>query len=236
MSFLASLFRPAPVLEDAIEERVSHWHTLPTPSAHTPLDRARFVVIDVETTGLDMHSDELLSVGLVPAGPRSVEIDGLAEIVLRHERARVDKDNLVIHGITPTESASGTEVAEALVSVLEHIGKSWLVAFHADFDRVMLTRAFKRHLGLKLKNPFLDLAWLLPALYPDQAGLRSLDEWLGHFGIAAPARHRASGDALVTAELLLIALSEARRQGRTDLRGLAGLADTQARLDRMSAH
>lgn len=237
MSFLSALFRSAPVLDDAVEARVSTWQALPAEPLRTPLDKARFVVVDVETTGLDVHRDELLSIGLVPAGPRSIEIDGLAEIVLRRESDVVDKDNLVVHGITPTESASGIDAEEALVAFLERIGKSCLVAFHADFDRGILTRATRRYLDVKLKNAFLDLAWLMPALYPDSANtLRTLDDWLGRFDIAAPARHRASADALVTAELLLVALTEARRQQHRNIESLIRMASAQGQLAHMTHH
>ncbi|ACL72111.1 PolC-type DNA polymerase III [Thioalkalivibrio sulfidiphilus] len=234
MSFLSTLFGNHPNLDPGIEDRLARWRALPEPSARTSLDEARFVVIDVETTGLDLSRSELLSVGLVPVGPHGIELGGLDEIVLRREVTRIDKDNLVVHGISPTESAAGVDIHEALSSVLERIGKTWLVAFHADFDRIILGRTLRKQLGVKLRNPFLDLAMLLPALYSEgTAGLKGLDDWLGHFAIPCPVRHRASADALVTAELLLLALAEARRQNHNDLRALDGLAQTQAKLHLM---
>lgn len=234
MNLLGALFSGGPDLEGEIGARVSHWQSLPDAEPHTPLADARFIVIDVESTGLDPHRDEILSVGLVPASMRGVEVGEMDEVLLHRESRTVDKENLVIHGITPTESAAGVDTDEALATVLERIGKSWLVAFHADFDRTILARALKRRLGVKLKNPFLDLAWLLPALYrQEQHHLRTLDDWLMRFAIAAPARHRASADAFVTAELLLVALSEARRQGREDVEALAVIAEAEAGLERM---
>jgi DNA polymerase-3 subunit epsilon len=234
VSFLQRLLGGAPRLDAELATRLAGWQSLPEPLLDTPLELARFLVIDVETTGLDPQRDELLSVGLVPAGLPGIELDGLSELLLYRESAHLDRDNLVVHGITPTESATGADAQQALMQVLERIGKGWLVAFHADFDRIVLARALRRHLGMRLRNPFLDLAWLLPALYTQSnRQLRSLDDWLGHFGIEAPARHQASADALVTAELLLIALMEARRQKHLDVRALGKLASAQARLDNM---
>jgi DNA polymerase-3 subunit epsilon len=231
---LLERFRPGPELDEGLRVRISQWREAPEPDPGTPLREARFVVVDVETTGPDAHRSELLSVGLVPVGPGGVELGGMEEIVLRWEHERIDKENLVVHGISPTESSAGLEPSEALTRVLERIGKHWLVAFRADFDRSVLRRSLRNRLGVSLPNPFLDAAMLLPALYPeDAAGLHSLDDWLGHFGIPAPARHRASADALVTAELLLLVLARARRVKKPDLAALAGIGRAQSRLRRM---
>lgn len=200
-----------------------------------PLDEARFIVVDVETTGLDPRRDTLLSIGIVPVRLRHIDLGGLREIVLHHEAEVIDKNNIVVHGITPTESARGRETAAALQEFLDYIDTGWLVAFHADFDRNVLARALKMHLGAYLKNPFLDLAWLLPALFPQSTDKpRTLDDWLAHFGIAAPYRHRASADALVTAELLLLALAEARRQRYATVDAIAGIAAAQGKLAHMA--
>jgi DNA polymerase III subunit epsilon len=237
MSLLSALFQSGPQLDTALQSRIARWRSLPEPHSGTRLEEARFVVLDVETTGLDIHKCDLLSVGLVPASLRGIDLGGLTEILVRKEHTRIDKNNLVVHGITPTESAGGIDTEEALISMLELVGRSWLIAFHADFDRNVLARVLRKHLGVKFQNTFLDMAWLLPALFPDSTrGLRALDDWLGHFHIPAPARHRASADALVTAELLLKALAEARRQGHGTIGKLLELARTQSKLDRFNAH
>ena len=228
------MFRPRPELDEGIRARVARWRETPQPSSSTPLGAARLVVVDVETTGPNAQKSELLSVGLVPVGPGGVELGGMEEIVLRWEHRHIDKENLVVHGISPTESSAGLEPCEALTRVLEHVGKHWLVAFRADFDRRVLGRSLRQRLGVRLHNPFLDVAMLLPGLYPEgTAGLQSLDDWLGYFGIPAPARHRASADALVTAQLLLLVLARARRLRDPDLAALAGIGRAQSRLRRM---
>lgn len=206
-----------------------------TAAPEEALEEARFIVVDVETTGLDPRRDELLSIGVVPARLRCIDLGEMREIMLHHEAAVVDKDNIVVHGITPTESAHGRDTAAALQEFLDYIGDHWLVAFHADFDRNMLARALKRHLGIRLENPFIDLAWLLPALFPASAkGRHTLDDWLGRFSIAAPYRHRAAADALVTAELLLVALTEARAQHYGTVQAIARVAEAQGKLTQMA--
>ena len=121
--------------------------------------------------------------------------------------------------------------ATCLIDFLEFCGREPLVAFHAPFDRAFLARAVRRRLGVRLRNSFLDVAWLLPALFPDALGPRAgLDDWAQHFHIHIPRRHAADADALATGELTLVALAEARRRCVPNVRALAALARRTAQL------
>jgi len=71
---------------------------------------------------------------------------------------------------------------------------------------------------------WLDLAQLAPALHPDRAReRRSLDDWLKAFEIPSPSRHDALADAYATAQLLLVLLADAERQGIGTVEGLRRL-------------
>ena len=65
---------------------------------------------------------------------------------------------------------------------------------------------------------------LAPAIFPGRKA-RQLEDWLAQFGIAVQDRHDALGDAFSTAQLLLVLIAEAKRQGAAtaeELRALAG--------------
>jgi DNA polymerase III subunit epsilon len=72
-------------------------------------------------------------------------------------------------------------------------------------------------------NPWLDLAELAPALEP-KVNHRSLDEWLGHYGIPVAVRYSAASDAFATALLMARLLPEARRQGAPTFSDMQKLA------------
>ena len=76
----------------------------------------------------------------------------------------------------------------------------------------MLTRALKSILGVPFHHPWIDLAFLLPALFHGTE-CNTLDDWLGYFDIAPAARHQALSDAFATAQLLQIVLRPADRHG-----------------------
>ena len=181
----------------------------------TPLDAARWVVVDCETSGLDIARDRLLSVGAVAViGNRVATGESLAALVQQDAASR--PDNILIHGIGGDAQRGGQPLQLVLSNLQKFIGDDVPVGFHAPFDAGVL----KRH-GLKAGRAWLDLAVLLPALFPDRGDKQSpLDHWLAQFAIPAHARHDALGDAFATAQLLLVALAEAKRQRVGTVQGL----------------
>jgi DNA polymerase III subunit epsilon len=181
-------------------------------------DAERWVVLDVEASGLDPKRDRLLAVAAValrPAGARPlVDLGDSFELVLRQPGVpgeAADKPNILLHGIGLGAQRAGTDPATALQAFAAWVGRAPLLAFHASFDRTMIERACHRHLGRALPNPWLDLADLAPVLYPEVKA-HALDDWLAHFGIPCAVRHQAAADTLATAELLQKLWPRLRRQ------------------------
>ena len=230
MSWLARLFRPHVELPPGYAERVDAWRELPAVSEKDALMQARFIVVDVETSGLDARKDRLISVGACAVEALRLRAGENYEAILRRDETS-KRDNILIHGIGPQAQAAGQPPEEALMGFLEFIGKHPLVAFHAGFDQIMLNRDLRETLGVRLTNPWLDLAQLAPALVPQarltQAGL---DEWLAYFDLRAHARHRAVDDAFATAELFLVLLARARARGLSTMSMLHAACEQQARL------
>lgn len=178
-------------------------------------DEARWVVLDVEASGLDAARDNLLAIAAIAVhtgrARAAIAIGDSFEVVLHNEPATADKANILVHGIGVGAQRGGVEPAEALAAFERFAGASPLVAFHAAFDRTLIERGFRSALGRRLANPWLDLASLAAVLHP-QVAARSLDEWMQHFGIVCAVRHQAAADALATAELLLKLWPALRRE------------------------
>lgn len=230
MSWLARLFRPQIELPPGYSSRVEKWRDLPVVSEKEALAQARFIVVDVETSGLDSRKDRLLSIGACAVQSQRVLAGENYETILRRDEVS-DRENILIHGIGPQEQAAGQPPEESLMGFLEFTGKHPLVAFHAGFDKAMLDRDLRKTLGARLSNPWLDLAQLAPALVPEARLPRAgLDEWLGYFGLRAHARHRAVDDAFATAELFLVLLARARARDLSTVSMLHAACEQQARL------
>lgn len=192
----------------------------------------RFVVVDVETTGLDMLRDQVISIGAVTVEHALLDLAHGFEVVLQ-QRAPSDVDNILVHGIDGTTQTTGLDPALGLQQFIDFAGNSPLVAYHAAFDRTMIDRATKGFLGVTLRNPWIDLAYIAPALYPQLAAERhALDDWAAAFSIENVSRHNAVADASVTAQLLLVLLARAHAEGIARLTDLLQLEKDQQWLGR----
>lgn len=212
MSLLDWLWRPSkPALNLAQQQ---HLAQLPKPQglSEKSLREQRWVVLDLETTGLNLNRDLVLSIGAVVIEDGAIDFSQQFERTLLRAKTKL-KPSVLIHGLGPSAIAAGCDPAEALLDFMDFVGDSPLLAFHAPFDQHMLGRALKDSLGYRLAHPFLDAADLAPLLCP-QANIREagLDDWIDYFKLQVGERHHASADALATAELMLILFNRARQQ------------------------
>lgn len=172
----------------------------------------RWIVVDVETSGMNVASDELISIGAVAMHEDGhvLPADSI-EIVVRQGTAS-SRENILVHGVGKEAQLNGVDPPRAVGMFMEYVSTAPILAFHAPFDRAFLARVIKYYVNQPFDNPWLDLAELAPALYP-ALNLRSLDEWLTRFGIPVAVRHSAAADAFGTALLAARLIPEARRQG-----------------------
>jgi DNA polymerase-3 subunit epsilon len=223
MSWLARFFGKKPQLTPHQAQRLAAWQSLPPPRQDQPISESRFVVVDVESSGLNISRDRLIAIGAVAVTNGHVQLNDSLEIVLQQARVS-EKGNILIHGIGGTAQQEGVAPADALLTFLEYLGKDPLVAFHVAFDESMISRAMKTFLGFNFQHAWADLAYVAPALYPQLARRhRTLDDWMGLFQIGNYARHNALADALSTAGLLLVLLKNLETRGAASFRGLKAL-------------
>ncbi len=218
MNWLSTLFRrharPVTALSPEQGQALSGWLAQAAGELDLPHARQRYVVVDVETSGLDVRRDRLIAIGAVAVNGGLVDFSDAFQIVLRQIETS-STDNILIHGIGAGEQSTGVAPADALLAFLAFVGKSPLVAYHAFFDQAMIEKTARLHLGIGVDLPFIDLAWVLPDLVPNfrQDGRVALDDWLAHFRIGNIQRHNAVSDAYATACLLQIACARGSAKG-----------------------
>ena len=180
----------------------------------------RWLVLDVESSGLDPQRDALLSIAAVALRQNGshlhLSLGDSFEVTLHRDVNIADKANVLVHGIGVGAQRAGTAPEMALRAFATFAGDAPLIGYHSAFDRALIERA-RRSVGLPaMRNPWLDLAELAPVLCPaapHEPPRRALDDWLAHFAIPCVARHQAAADALATGELLLRLWPAALAQG-----------------------
>lgn len=189
---------------ESLQARFDAWKAIALTHGTRPVNAGRIVVLDVETSGLDLRKDTLIAIGAVAICHGRIDLNDAFDIVLRQENVS-SKSNILVHGIAGGVQRNGMAPAEALMQFLEYIGGDPLAAFHVAFDQTMLEKSLRSWLQTDLKRrQWLDLAYLAPALLRDHAlHNKTLDDWMRLFHIRNQQRHQAVADALATAELFL---------------------------------
>lgn len=151
-----------------------------------------YVVIDLETTGLDLEKDELLELGAVRV------IDGRVEetfSALLQIRGTIPAEITALTGITPDMAAEGELPASALERFWAFVGQSPIVGHNLRFDRAFLGKA-SAEAGIPVPRvPIVDTLALAGRRVRDVPDHR-LETLAAYFGIAAQGSHRALADCM----------------------------------------
>lgn len=182
----------------------------------------RFVVVDVETTGgRPLHGDRVTEIAAVV-----VEGGAIGEVY----STLVNPQRSIPPWITSLTNISWDMVrdaprfADVCDDVTAMLDGRVFVAHNAPFDWGFVGAEVQRASGRQLEGRRLCTVRLARKLLP-QLPRRSLDMVASHYGVEIEARHRAAGDAVATAHVLLRLLGDAADRG----------CETWAQLDELFA-
>jgi DNA polymerase III epsilon subunit family exonuclease len=196
------------------------------PGADLPLERATFVVVDLETTGLRPGSSRICEIGAVRV--RDLELQDEFELLV-DPGMPIGPVISALTGLRDVDLRGAPHPAIAVRRFLEFAGDAVLVAHNARFDLSFLDRETERLTGARLAGPVVDtvgLARRLLAGRTPRAGLSSLAHF---FGTAAQPCHRALPDAQATAEILIQLIGLAQERGALTVADLVDLAAPRVR-------
>src|SRR5918999_61213 len=196
------------------------------PGADIPLEAARYVVVDLETTGLRPVQSAICEIGavridgLLPAGVFQTLVDpGLP--LPRAVASLTGLDDRDLRGAPPVESAVRRFVGFA--------GDSVLVAHNARFDLAFLDREVVRLTGRRIAAPVVDTVGLARRLLAGRSRRADLASLAHFFGASVRPCHRALPDAQATAEVLVALIGLAQERGAETVADLVDLAAPRRR-------
>lgn len=179
--------------------------------ADEPLASLPVVVLDTETTGLNVQRDRLVSLGALQLrGGHMEAVPALDYLV--HPGVKIPARASAIHGLTDDSVAFAPSFALVAPALLAYWQRRVLVGHNIAFDLAIL-----RHEAERVRLPFrppaaaLDIGLLYAGLRPRVASI-TLETIAEDFGVAIDGRHTALGDAEATARIwarLLPALGQA---------------------------
>ncbi len=162
-----------------------------------------YTIIDLETTGGKFNEESIIEVAAYKFDGVNIT-DQFISLVnpQRDIHPYVEK----LTGITSDMVQSAPKFQEVAKRIIEITSESILVAHNAQFDYRILQLEFKR-LGFEFSMKSLCTVILSQELLPEQESYK-LGRLSRSLGIPLKDRHRASGDALATVELLKILIEK----------------------------
>ncbi|MHC1772985.1 MAG: exonuclease domain-containing protein [Flexilinea sp.] len=156
-----------------------------------------YVVVDVETTGLNPNLDKLIELGAIRVK------DG--EIVDRYQQLinpgiSIPKRITEINGITDSMVRDAPKIDSVINLYSEFIGNGVLVGHNVHFDVNFLYEAYVNCLNCPLTNDFIDTLRFARLLYRNFPN-HKLPTVVSHLGIAETTEHRALSDAIYTHQI-----------------------------------
>jgi DNA polymerase-3 subunit epsilon len=194
--------------------------------ADQPIASVDFVVVDLETTGLDVEGASILEIGAVRVS-RLQAVDRFETFV--RPPGKLPRAIVALTGIRDAMVAEAPTQKSALRSFarwLDRTPTAPFVAHNASFDHRFVARGLDLCGLPPYRGAVLCTRKLARRLVPE-LGRYNLDHLCAHFGISNCARHRALGDAEATACALVDLLEIA--QSRFELRNLGELIDLDRR-------
>ncbi|MEX0831067.1 MAG: DEDD exonuclease domain-containing protein [Nitriliruptoraceae bacterium] len=185
----------------------------------TPLIDATFVVIDLETTGLDPATDAITEVGAVKI--RGGEVLGEFGTLVRPQQ-RIPASVVRLTGITEDMVRDSPGIGEVLASLEPFFGNATMIAHNARFDHAFLTAAAQRHYRA-FDPPVIDTVRLARRLLRDEVRDLRLSTLAHHLGAPVTPDHRALTDARATVAVFHALLERAGTLGATTLEDLKAL-------------
>ncbi|HVM95902.1 MAG TPA: exonuclease domain-containing protein, partial [Candidatus Acidoferrales bacterium] len=174
-----------------------------------PLAQTRFVVVDLETTGMGVTASGIIEIGAVRIENGKI-VDQFSQLI--NPGVAVPPFVSYLTGISDVMLADQPRIDAVWPRFVEYVGDDVLLAHNAPYDMGYLNAAALAFHGRPLPNPHLCSLKLARRLVPESKR-RGLDALAALFGVPQSDRHRALGDARITVEVFFHLLERMSAQG-----------------------
>ncbi|WP_339052915.1 PolC-type DNA polymerase III [Fusobacterium animalis] len=173
------------------------------------IDDEEFVVFDIETTGLNSHTNEIIEIGAVKIKAGRI-VDRYSQLI--NPGRPIPYHITEITSITDEQVANEPKIDKVIGKFVDFIGDAVLVAHNAPFDMGFIKRDIKKYLNIDYQCSVIDTLQMARDLFPDlkKYGLGDLNKTLG---LALEKHHRAVDDSQATANMFIIFLEKYKEKG-----------------------
>lgn len=177
----------------------------PRPADRTPWRRAGWCAVDLEMTGLEPRTDEIVAIGAVPIDDGRIQLGGGLYTLVRASR-RSQIGAVLVHKLRQADVVDAPSLDQAIDLLLEALAGRVPVFHTAAIETAFLERQFAhRHVRLPVAadTEALGRRWLVHRDGSAPAQWLSLGGLAAALGQPAETPHHALGDALTTAKIFI---------------------------------
>jgi DNA polymerase III subunit epsilon len=179
-----------------------------------PVDEV--VAIDCETTGLNVRTDDIITIAAIKIRGNRILTSERFEAAVRPD-AHMQAEAIKVHRQREVDVAEGPLIWKVLPSFLHFVGGRPLVGYYVNFDIAMLDKYILQRFGIELPNRRIEISKLYyDRKYGDAPANTIVDlsfaAMLKDLCIPPLAQHDALNDALMTA-MMYIVLRDLKKRG-----------------------
>lgn len=157
-----------------------------------------FVIVDIETTGLNPQSDQIIEIAACRVKERKI-VDEFTTLV--NPGVEIDKEIEELTGITNEMIKDSPNISVALKQFLEFCKEDILVAHNAKFDMGFISKSLRDNY-FDFMPDYIDTLALSRFLFPEMQ-CHKLSVLCRELEIENESQHRALGDANATAKMFI---------------------------------
>lgn len=202
------------------DARLKHFYRASCVHACTPVSQVKFLALDLETTGLDIETDAIVSVGFIPLTFNKIFCARARNQIIRPAEDP-EQPLAEIHGITHSRIEKAPGFNEILDDLLTAMTGHVILAHYSRIEREFLDKACGTIIDQSLEFPVVDTMDLEARIHPPFTP-NIFQRWMGvppspslrlahsreRYGLPRYTPHHALTDALATGELFMAQLAD----------------------------
>ena len=204
----------AALAETAKDSHLRGFYAAGVPAADTPIRDVPMIALDVETTGLQVGTHSIVSLGLMPFDLNRIHC-GQSKYWVVKPMSELSSESVAFHHITHSDIDNAPRLTHIFEELLDAMAGKIVVVHYRNIEREFLNHAVHVHLNEGLSFPVIDTMQLEAHLHGSQLkqslwskflrrqplSIRLADSRL-RYNLPHYQAHHALTDAMATAELL----------------------------------
>jgi len=163
--------------------------------------------LDFEATGLNFDRDRIISLGVVPIEGGRIDVGRSVYELVDPGDVALTGETVTIHGLRPVDVHGASSADAARETLRQSLAGRFLITWYATVEASFLAKLFGTKPTRWMRRS-IDVRRLVHGLLGPEGARLTLEQAAARFDVPVASPHHALDDALVTAQLFLVAAAK----------------------------